>query len=238
MVARGDLSVEVGDAAVPGLQKRMIKMARAKNRLVITATQMMESMINSPIPTRAEVSDVANAVLDGTDAVMLSAETAVGDYPVETIEAMARICLKAEREVEDSVFDRRPGAQRYTRVDQSIAMSALFAASHFKVKAIVALTQSGSTPLWMSRMNAGVPIFALTPVEETLSKVTLFSGVHPIAFHSSAKDQTQEMRNAEQTLFELGLVEDGDLVVMTLGEAVGKSGHTNTMKMVKIGDLK
>lgn len=238
MVARGDLSVEVGDAAVPGLQKRMIKLARAKNRLVITATQMMESMITNPIPTRAEVSDVANAVLDGTDAVMLSAETAVGDYPVETIESMARICLKAEREVEDSVFDRRIGAQRFTRIDQSIAMAALFAASHFKVKAIVALTQSGSTPLWMSRMNAGVPIFALTPVQETLSKVTLFSGVHPIAFHSNAKDQTQELRNAEQTLFELGLVQDGDLVVMTIGEAVGKSGHTNTMKIVKIGDLK
>jgi len=236
MVARGDLSVEVGDAAVPGLQKRMIKMARLKNRLVITATQMMESMITNPIPTRAEVSDVANAVLDGTDAVMLSAETAVGEYPVETIEAMARICVKAEREVEDSVFDRRTGAQRYTRIDQSIAMSALFAASHFKVKAIVALTQSGSTPLWMSRMNAGVPIFALTPVAETLGKVTLFSGVHPIAFHSDAKDQSQELHNAEQTLFELGMVDEGDMVVMTIGEAVGKSGHTNTMKIVKIGE--
>ena len=237
MVARGDLSVEVGDAAVPGLQKRMIKMARHKNRLVITATQMMESMINNPIPTRAEVSDVANAVLDGTDAVMLSAETAVGEYPVETIEAMARICLKAEREVEESVFDRRIGAQKFTRVDQSIAMAALFAASHFKVKAIVAMTQSGSTTLWMSRLNAGVPIFALTPVEETLSKVTLFSGVHPIAFHAKSRDQAQEMRNAEQTLFEHGLVQEGDLVVMTIGEAVGKSGHTNTMKIVRIGDL-
>ena len=237
MVARGDLSVEVGDAAVPGLQKRMIKMARHKNRLVITATQMMESMISNPIPTRAEVSDVANAVLDGTDAVMLSAETAVGEYPVETIEAMARICLKAEREVEESVFDRRIGAQKFTRVDQSIAMAALFAASHFKVKAIVAMTQSGSTTLWMSRLNAGVPIFALTPVEETLSKVTLFSGVHPIAFHAKSRDQAQEMRNAEQTLFEHGLVQEGDLVVMTIGEAVGKSGHTNTMKIVRIGDL-
>jgi pyruvate kinase len=238
MVARGDLSVEVGDAAVPALQKRMIKMARAKNRLVITATQMMESMISNPIPTRAEVSDVANAVLDGTDAVMLSAETAVGDYPVETIESMARICLKAEREEDENVFDRRILQHKFTRIDQSIAMSALFAASHFKVKAIVALTQSGSTPLWMSRMNAGVPIFALTPVLETLSKVTLFSGVHPIAFQSSAKDQTQELRNAEKTLIELGLVQVGDMIVMTIGEAVGKSGHTNTMKIVKIGDHK
>jgi len=236
MVARGDLSVEVGDAAVPGLQKRMIKMARAKNRLVITATQMMESMITNPIPTRAEVSDVANAVLDGTDAVMLSAETAVGDYPVETIEAMARICLSAEREAEDHAIERRDVTQKFTRVDQSIAMSALFAASHFKVKAIVALTQSGSTTLWMSRMNASVPIFALSPVPETLTKVTLFSGVHPIAFHSGGEDQTQELRNAEQTLVELGLVEAGDLVVMTIGEAVGRSGHTNTLKIVRVGD--
>jgi pyruvate kinase len=236
MVARGDLSVEVGDAAVPGLQKRMIKMARAKNRLVITATQMMESMITNPIPTRAEVSDVANAVLDGTDAVMLSAETAVGDYPVETIEAMARICLKAEGEDEDHTIDRRSAAQKFTRIDQSIAMSALFTASHFKVKAIVALTQSGSTALWMSRMNAGVPIFALTPVPETLTKVTLFSGVHPIAFHSKAKLQSEEMHSAEAALVERGLVKEGDLVVITVGEAVGKAGHTNTMKIVRIGD--
>ncbi len=236
MVARGDLSVEVGDAAVPGLQKKMIKMARAKNRLVITATQMMESMINSPIPTRAEVSDVANAVLDGTDAVMLSAETAVGDYPVETIEAMARICLKAEREVEENVFDRRIIQQKFTRVDQSIAMSALFAASHFKVKAIIALTQSGSTPLWMSRVNAGVPIFALTPLPETLSKVTLFSGVHPIAFHSKARGQAEEWHQIEETILDLGLAKHGDMVVMTIGEAMGKSGHTNTMKIMRVGD--
>ena len=235
-VARGDLSVEVGDAAVPGLQKRMIKIARAKNRLVITATQMMESMINSPIPTRAEVSDVANAVLDGTDAVMLSAETAVGDYPGETIEAMARICLKAEREVEENVFDRRIIQQKFARIDQSIAMSALFAASHFKVKAIIALTQSGSTPLWMSRVNAGVPIFALTPLPETLSKVTLFSGVHPIAFHSKSRGQAEEWHQIEAKLLELGLVKEGDMVVMTLGEAMGKSGHTNTMKIMRVGD--
>ncbi len=236
MVARGDLSVEVGDAAVPGLQKRMIKMARAKNRLVITATQMMESMISSPIPTRAEVSDVANAVLDGTDAVMLSAETAVGDYPVETIEAMVRICLEAEQEVEENVFDRRILQQKFTRIDQSIAMSALFAASHFKVKAIIALTQSGSTPLWMSRISVDVPIFALTPLRETLSKVTLFSGVHPIEFHSKARGQSEEWHQVEATLVALGLVADGDMVVMTIGEAMGKAGHTNTMKIMRVGD--
>ena len=236
MVARGDLAVEVGDAAVPGLQKRMIKMARAKNRLVITATQMMESMITNPIPTRAEVSDVANAVLDGTDAVMLSAETAVGDYPVETIEAMARICLKAERESDDSIEVKRSASGKLTRVDQAVAMSALYAASHYKIKAIVALTQSGSSALWMSRANAGVPIFALTPVQETLTKVTLFSGVHPIEFHSGAKEQSEELRNAEETLRKLGLVEEGDMLVMTAGEAVGKSGHTNTMKIICVGD--
>ena len=236
MVARGDLSVEVGDAAVPGLQKRMIKMARAKNRLVITATQMMESMITNPIPTRAEVSDVANAVLDGTDAVMLSAETAVGDYPVETIEAMARICLSAERESEDRAIDFRDTAHKFSRIDQSIAMSALFAASHFKVKAIVALTQSGSTPLWMSRISVGVPIFALTPLPETLSKVTLFSGVHPIVFHSRSRGQSEEWHEIEATLLERRLVEAGDMVVMTIGEATGKAGHTNTMKIMRVGD--
>jgi pyruvate kinase len=236
MVARGDLSVEVGDAAVPGLQKKMIKMARAKNRLVVTATQMMESMITNPIPTRAEVSDVANAVLDGTDAVMLSAETAVGDYPVETIEAMARICLKAEREVDDQAIDRRGGPDKFSRVDQAIAISALFAASHFKIKAIVAMTQSGSTPLWMSRLNAGVPIFAMTPVQETLTKVTLFSGVHPIAFHSNAQNQSDELDNAERTLMEQGLIKKGDMIAMTIGEAVGRAGHTNTLKIVCVGD--
>lgn len=236
MVARGDLSVEVGDAAVPGLQKKMIKMARAQNRLVITATQMMESMINNPIPTRAEVSDVANAVLDGTDAVMLSAETAVGDYPVETIEAMARICINAERETENTTFERRLEHSKFTRIDQSIAMSALYTASHFRVRAIVALTQSGSTALWMSRINAGVPIFALTPMEATLTKVTLFSGVHPIAFTTDAKDHSVILRQAEDELVRLNLVKEGDLMVMTVGEAVGKTGHTNTMKIVRVGD--
>lgn len=237
MVARGDLSVEVGDAAVPGLQKRMIKMARARNKVVITATQMMESMITNPIPTRAEVSDVANAVLDGTDAVMLSAETAVGDYPTETVQAMARICVQAEKELDSSSSaDRRLEHSKFNRIDQSIAMSALYAASHFKVKAIVALTQSGSTALWMSRVNAGAPIFALTPAKSTLSKVTLFSGVHPISFHPTSKDPSATLIEAENELLKQGQVEDGDLVVMTIGEAVGKSGHTNTMKIVRVGD--
>ncbi len=237
MVARGDLSVEVGDAAVPGLQKRMIKMARNQNKLVVTATQMMESMITHPIPTRAEVSDVANAVLDGTDAVMLSAETAVGDYPVETIHAMARICSQAETELDGGVLEHRMVQQKFSRIDQSIAMSALFAASHFKVKAIVALTQSGSTALWMSRLNVSVPIFALTPVEATLSKVTLFSNTHPIAFNSSSQDPLVTLHEAEQELVRLELVEKGDMIVLTIGESIGKTGHTNTMKIVRVGDI-
>jgi pyruvate kinase len=162
MVARGDLAVEVGDAAVPAMQKRIIRVSREMNKLVITATQMMESMIHSPVPTRAEVSDVANAVLDGTDAVMLSAETASGEYPVETVEAMSRICIEAEKSAEVKL-DQEFLTRVFTRIDQSIAMAALFSAFHLKVKAIATLTQSGSTSLWMSRLNSGVPIYALTP---------------------------------------------------------------------------
>jgi pyruvate kinase len=236
MVARGDLAVEVGDAAVPRLQKRMIRMARERDKLVITATQMMESMITNPIPTRAEVSDVANAVLDGTDAVMLSAETAVGEYPAETVEAMARICVQAESDQEGGRGGYNPSGGEFGRVDQSIAMSALYAASHYDVKAIVALTQSGSTALWMSRVNAGVPIFALTPVEHTLTKVTLFSGVHPIAFSPAADTPSATLIEAEEELVRRGLVKNGDFLVMTVGEAIGRSGHTNTMKIVSVGD--
>ena len=190
MVARGDLAVEVGDAHVPALQKRMIRVAREHNKLTITATQMMESMVSSPVPTRAEVSDVANAVLDGTDAVMLSAESASGKYPVETIEAMSRICLEAERsadlKLEMSFLDRL-----FTRVDQSIAMASLFTAFHLNVKAIVTLTQSGSTALWMSRLNTGVPIYALTSETSTRYRVTLFRDVYPlmISYHGHHRDR-------------------------------------------------
>src|SRR5258707_10833557 len=179
MVARGDLAVEVGDAAVPALQKRMIRQARELNRITITATQMMESMISSPVPTRAEVSDVANAVLDGTDAVMLSAESASGQYPVEAIEAMNRICIAAEKSQEvalENDFLNRV----FTRVDQSIAMAALFTAYHLKVKAIASLTESGSTALWMSRLNCGVPIYALTAQTFTRYRCTLFRDVYPL----------------------------------------------------------
>ncbi len=235
MVARGDLAVEVGDAAVPALQKRMIRHAREMNKLTITATQMMESMISSPIPTRAEVSDVANAVLDGTDAVMLSAESASGQYPVETVEAMARICVEAEKSAEVKL-DREFLDRVFTRVDQSIAMGALFTAHHLKVKCIASLTQSGSTALWMSRLNSGVPIYALTPEEATLTKCALMRDVRPFTLAYEGHDREKLLREAEQVLLERGVVERGDIVVLTMGEPIGQSGGTNTLKLLKIGE--
>ncbi len=234
MVARGDLAVEVGNAAVPGLQKRMIRMARERNKLTITATQMMESMINAPIPTRAEVSDVANAVLDGTDAVMLSAETAAGKYPVETVDTMAQICVEAEKS--DTVeLDRDFLNRTFTRVDQSIAMATLFTAYHHKVKAIASLTDSGSTALWMSRHNCGCPIYALTPKIDSQRKMALYRNVRPLYLEQSA-DRDSVLRAAENLLVAKGQVKDGDLIVLTIGEPMGKSGGTNTMKIVRVGE--
>ncbi len=234
MVARGDLAVEVGNAAVPGLQKRMIRMARERNKLTITATQMMESMIHAPVPTRAEVSDVANAVLDGTDAVMLSAETAAGKYPVETVEAMAQICAEAEKS--DTVeLDRDFLDRTFTRVDQSIAMATLFTAFHLKVKAIASLTDSGSTALWMSRHNCGCPIFALTPKVDTQRKMALYRNVRPLFLEQSG-DRDDVLLAAEDLLLAKGQVKHGDLIVLTIGEPMGKSGGTNTMKIVKVGE--
>lgn len=235
MVARGDLAVEVGDAAVPALQKRMIRMAREMNKLTITATQMMESMISSPIPTRAEVSDVANAVLDGTDAVMLSAESASGQYPVEAVEAMVRVCREAEKSAQITL-DREFLDRIFTRVDQSIAMAALFTAHHLKVKCIASLTQSGSTALWMSRLNLGVPIYALTPETATLSKCALMRDVFPFTLAYKGHDREKLLREAEQVLLAKGVVQISDLVVLTVGEPIGQSGGTNTMKIIKIGE--
>jgi len=235
MVARGDLAVEVGDASVPALQKRMIRMARENNRLTITATQMMESMIASPVPTRAEVSDVANAVLDGTDAVMLSAESASGRYPVEAIEAMDRICIEAEQtqplNLEQDFLNRI-----FTRVDQSIAMAALFTAYHMKAKAIATLTESGSTALWMSRLNCGVPIYALTAQTATRYRCALLRDVYPLMVKYVGHDREELLAEAEKVLVENRVVADGDLIVLTIGEPIGKAGGTNTMKIVKVGE--
>ena len=235
MVARGDLAVEVGDATVPALQKKMIRLARDKNKLTITATQMMESMITSPVPTRAEVSDVANAVLDGTDAVMLSAETASGKYPVETVESMARICVEAERSAEVTL-DREFLDRVFTRIDQSIAMAAIWTAHHLKVKAIAALTQSGSTALWMSRLNCGVPIYALTPDAESLARMVLYREVYPLLMKQQHTDRDLLLAEAEQVLIERGVVQNGDLIVLTIGEPIGCAGGTNTLKIVRVGE--
>ncbi len=235
MVARGDLAVEVGDAAVPALQKRIIRMAREHNKFVITATQMMESMIHSPVPTRAEVSDVANAVLDGTDAVMLSAETASGDYPVQTVESMVRICVEAEKSAEVSL-DRHFLDRVFTRIDQSIAMAALFTAHHLKVKAIASLTESGSTALWLSRLDCGVPIYALTPKIRTRYKLSVLRDVHPLLMRHVDEDRDELLREAEEVLILAGAVEPGDLIVMTIGEPIGQAGGTNTLKLVKVGE--
>jgi pyruvate kinase len=235
MVARGDLAVEVGDASVPALQKKMIRLAREQNKLTITATQMMESMISSPVPTRAEVSDVANAVLDGTDAVMLSAETASGRYPVEVIEAMHRVCYEVEQtqplNLEQDFLNRV-----FTRVDQSIAMAALFTAYHLKVKCIASLTESGSTALWMSRLNCGVPIYALTSQTTTRYRCALFRDVYPLMVKYVGHDREELLQEAEKTLVESKVVKEGDIIVLTIGEPIGKSGGTNTMKIVKVGE--
>ena len=235
MVARGDLAVEVGDAAVPALQKRMIRLARERNKLAITATQMMESMIHSPVPTRAEVSDVANAVLDGTDAVMLSAETASGKFPVEVVESMSRICLEAEKSAEVTM-DRDFLDRIFTRIDQSIAMAAMWTAYHLKVKAIASLTQTGSTALWMSRLNSGVPIYALTPEISSRNQMTLYREVYPLLMSQVHADRDVLLWEAEQILLEQGVVDYGDLIVLTIGEPIGAAGGTNTMKIVRVGD--
>jgi len=237
MVARGDLAVEVGDAAVPAMQKRIIRLAREHNKFAITATQMMESMIHSPVPTRAEVSDVANAVLDGTDAVMLSAETASGDYPVQTVEAMSRICVEAEKSQEVSL-DTHFLNRVFTRIDQSVAMAALFTAFHLKVKAIASLTESGSTALWMSRLNCGVPIYALTPRIRTRYRVGIFRDVVPLLTTYVATDRDELLAHAEETLIAAGAVEPGDLIVLTIGEPIGQAGGTNTLKLVRVGETK
>ena len=232
MVARGDLAIEVGNAVVPALQKRMIKMARAADKLVITATQMMESMINNPVPTRAEVSDVANAVLDGTDAVMLSAESAAGRFPLETIEEMAKICVEAEK-TEYADLEADFTGKTFMRIDQSIAMGALITAHNLGAKAIVALTDSGSTPLWMSRHDIRVPIYALTPRLATQRKMALFRNVRPLLMDTSA-DRDTALEQAEGHLLRRNIVQSGDVYAITCGEPMGAPGGTNMLKICRV----
>ena len=241
MVARGDLGLEIGDAAVPPVQKRIIHKARLANRAVITATQMMESMTHTPIPTRAEVSDVANAVLDGTDAVMLSGETATGDYPVEVCGAMDRVC----RETERSAFEENPNTltgfdtESAGSVDESIAQSALGIANKLDIAAIAAFTTSGRTALWMSRGGTRAPIYALSPDQRTRRQVTMYRAVYPISFPIDPDHHTPRelVTTAEQELRRQGAVREGDQMILTLGEPLGKQGSTNTIKVVRVGEL-
>ena len=234
MVARGDLGVEMGDAAIPGLQKRIIRLARAANKLVITATQMLESMIYSPIPTRAEVSDVANAVLDGTDAVMLSAETASGSYPVEAVQAMHRVCLEAEKEYEGMhLFERR--AHLHSRVDEAMAAAAVFTSRHYPVKAIVALTVSGNSAQWLSRADCFVPIYAMSPDIFTRRKLTLHRNVFPFEIIQQDRSRDEIFADIEKILKRAALVDVGEEVLVTYGEPFGTLGGTNSLKVISIG---
>ncbi len=233
MVARGDLGVEMGDAELPALQKSLIKKARAMNRVVITATQMMESMIDSPIPTRAEVFDVANSVLDGTDAVMLSGETAVGKYPAKTVAAMGRICEHAEKQRAAMVSDHRVDLV-FGRVDEAIAMATMYTANHLKMKAIASMTESGATVLWMSRISSGIPIYALTPRIRTLSKVTLYRGVYPVRADFTKMAPADVTIGVVDLLKSKGIVESGDRIVLTRGDNLGDQGGSNIMKIVSV----
>jgi pyruvate kinase len=237
MIARGDLGVEIGDDQLPAVQKRLIKIARDMNRVVITATQMMESMRENPIPTRAEVFDVANAVLDGTDAVMLSAETATGKYPLETVTAMSRICRNAEQQAAALRSQHRLDSH-FERVDEAIAMAAMYTANHLGVRAIAALTESGTTALWMSRISSGIPIYGLSTHVETNRKMSLYRGVTPVDLpviennnHAGANKIVIDVLLAE------GVVKNGDLVIITKGDLMGAGGGTNAMKIVKVGSM-
>lgn len=234
MIARGDLGVEIGDARLPAMQKKIIKMARQLNRVTITATQMMETMIDNPIPTRAEVFDVANAVIDGTDAVMLSGETATGKHPHVVIDAMGRICVEAEKQRETRTSTHRID-QVFQATDESVAMAAMYIANHYDIRAIAALTESGSTALLMSRISSGIPIYAMTPHDKTRQKVTLYRGVYPLEFSYDGMESDEVVPNMIAELKKRGAVQDGDKVLVTRGKHRGIMGGTNVLLIVEVG---
>ena len=234
MVARGDLGVEIGDAELPGLQKKIIRESLARNRVVITATQMLQSMVDNPIPTRAEVLDVANAVIDGTDAVMLSAETAAGSYPVKAVEAMARICLGAEKQFEtDTDFEKAP--RDLARADQAIAMAAMFLTEHIGVRAIVAMTESGGTARYLSRFRARAPVYAFSRHDGARRRMAMMRDVFPIAFDSRGLAPREAAREAMRCLYDRQLLSEGDRIIFTSGDHMEKHGATNTLRLLQIG---
>jgi pyruvate kinase len=233
MVARGDLGVEIGDEELPGLQKRIIRTALKHNRIVTTATQMMQSMVENPVPTRAEVLDVANAVIDGSDAVMLSAETAVGKHPVRVIEAVNRICLGAERHIEQEGIITHLNV-RFQRIDQAIAMAAMFMAGKVSVQAIIALTESGSTAQWLSRVRSAVPIYAFSRNAASRRRMALFRDVYPVKLETDSEDEDLVVHSALQELWRTGALVSGDRVIVTMGDRMGKSGGTNALRFIKL----
>jgi pyruvate kinase len=234
MIARGDLGVEVGDAALPPIQKSLIKKARDMDRAVITATQMMESMIENKIPTRAEVFDVANAVIDGTDAVMLSGETSIGHYPDEAVKSMSRICEEAEKQRSVRVSDHRIN-QRFETISEAIAMSSMYSANHIGAKAICSLTETGGTCLWMSRISSGIPIYAFTRHTATRRRVALYRGVYPMKFDITHTDPLEANKQMIDQLIEQNVVVERDFVIITKGDLRGKRGATNNMKIIQVG---
>jgi pyruvate kinase len=234
MVARGDLGVEIGDAELPGLQKKIIRESLLRNRVVITATQMLQSMVDSPIPTRAEVLDVANAVIDGTDAVMLSQESAAGHYPIKSVEAMARICTGAERQFEaDTDFEKAP--RDLAHADQAIAMAAMFLCEHIGVRAIVAMTESGGTARYLSRFRSPVPIYGLSRHPGARRRMALMRDVFPIDFDSRGLGSREAAIQALRHLFLQGLLVAGDRVVFTSGDHMEQHGATNTLRLLQVG---
>ena len=236
MVARGDLGVEIGDPQLPAQQKRLIQKARSGDKFVITATQMLESMINNPIPTRAEVFDVANAVLDGTDAVMLSAETAAGEFPVNAVKTMSDVCLESEKSPTAKISHHRLH-ESFARIDETIAMSAMYAANHIGAKVVATLTQTGKTALWMSRISSNISIFAMSDNEKTLQKVTLYRGVYPCFVEKTSMDDWNDVNShVIENLQEKLVVKNGDLVILTKGMHKDKAGGTNMMKALRVGD--
>ena len=234
MIARGDLGVEVGDAALPPIQKSLIKKARDMDRAVITATQMMESMIKNKIPTRAEVFDVANAVIDGTDAVMLSGETSIGHYPDEAVKSMSRICEEAEKQRSVRESDHRIN-QRFETISEAVAMSSMYSANHIGAKAICSLTETGGTCLWMSRISSGIPIYAFTRHTITRRRVALYRGVYPMKFDITHTDPLEANKQMIEQLIEQNVVVEGDFVIITKGDLRGKRGATNNMKIIQVG---
>ncbi len=234
MVARGDLGVELGDAELPGVQKQIISTARTLNKPVITATQMLETMTYNTIPTRAEVSDVANAVLDGTDAVMLSQETAVGKYPDKAVAAMNRICLSAEKNPSAKISKHRLEVH-FKYVDEAIAMATMYTANHLDIKAIIALTESGTTPLWMSRIKSSIPIYGLSRHAATRRRMALYRGVYPVSFDATPVDRRVVNQAAVSELQNRDILKEGDLVILTKGDLMGVHGKTNSMKIITVG---